>query len=151
MKKAIVIFLLLTAIYTCAVADGYFILCRPGSEVNARISPGKRAEVIGWLMCGDYIETDGVEKNGFVHAINCPFEINEAWVSKQYLVPDEPTVYEIESQVIGSGRVAVRNMVNGKRTKWIKPGKEVTVLAWSDEWAVTDLGYIRTGFLEISR
>ena len=151
MKKVIALLLVFAAIYTGAIADGYFVLCTPGTEVNARISPGKRAEVIGRLVCGEYVETDGIEKNGFVHVVNCSFEMSEAWVSKGYLVPDEPTTYEMDSQIIGSGRVAARNMVNGKRTRWVKPGKGVTVFAWSDEWAVTDQGYIRTKFLEIGR
>lgn len=151
MKKIIALLLVFAAIWAVASADGYFILCTPGTEVNARISPSKRAEVIGWLVCGDHVQTDGVERNGFVHLIDCPFEMSEAWVSRGYLVPDAPTIYGTHSQVIGSGRVAARNMVNGKRVRWAKPGKTVTVYAWSDEWAVTDQGYIRTKFLEVGR
>lgn len=151
MKKVIALLLVFAAICGCAGCEGYFVLCTPGTEVNARISPTKRAEVIGWLVCGEYVESDGVERNGFVHVVNCSFEMSEAWVSKGYLVPDEPTIYEMESQIIGSGRVAARNMVNGKRTRWVKPGKGVKVLAWSNDWAVTDHGYIRTKYLEVGR
>lgn len=132
-----------------ASADGYFILCNPKSSVNARISAKKKAETVGWYDCGDYVETDGKSKNGFAHIINCSLEVNEAWISKRYLISDKPVICEIRTVIIGSGRVAARGWVNGRRIAWLKPGQEVTVYAISKEWCVTDRGYIRTEFLGV--
>lgn len=150
MKRIICIILAFFALFTAtASADGYFILCKPKSSVNARISARKRAETVGWYDCGDYVETDGKTRNGFAHIVNCSLEVNEAWISMRYLVKDKPVICEIKTVIIGSGRVAARGWVNGRRIAWLKPGQEVTVFAITEEWCVTDRGYIRTEFLGV--
>lgn len=71
MRKLIAIILLLTAISAASagVCDNrlVFILCDPKTPVNVRISPDNRATVVGRLDFGDYAESDGKQKNGFVH------------------------------------------------------------------------------------
>lgn len=150
MKKIALIIAVICVIWAGACADGYFILCKPGTSVNAHISPKKRSQVVGWYDCGDYIETDGVEKNGFVHAVNVGLEVSEAWISKRYLIDEQPTLIELRVIIIGGGRVAARRWVDGKRSAWLKPGTEVTVYAWSQEWAITNRGYIKTEFLGVN-
>lgn len=159
MKKRILIILILTATLinpviwldkTAADSDGYFILCHPESFLNARFSPSKRGSLIGSLYCGDYVETDRQKKGGYVHCTNLTFETNEGWIYTGYLVETEPVVEEYKATVIANGRVACRNRIGGKRVRWVKPGAEVTVFAHTDEWCVTNKGYIQAKYLRAS-
>ena len=131
-------------------ADGYFILCKPGSIVNAHYSAKKRSEVVGRYECGDYVRTDGIEKNGFVHIVDCSLECSEAWISKRYLVESEPRICYLRVIVVASGRVAARAWIDGRRNGWLKPGQEVTIYAQSETWCVTNRGYVRTEFLGVN-
>lgn len=159
MKKRILIILILTATLinpviwldkAVADSDGYFILCHPESFLNARFSPSKRGSLIGSLYCGDYVETDGQEKGGYIHCTNLTFETDEGWIYAGYLVDTQPEIREFTARIIASGRVACRNKVGGKRIRWAKPGLEVTVFAQTDEWSVTSKGYIQTKYLQAS-
>lgn len=154
MKKLIAMITALAALFAAqtvmAESDGYFVLCKPGSIVNARFSPNTRADVVGRYECGDYVRTDGEEKNGFVHIVDCSLECSDAWISKRYLVESEPRACNLRVIVIASGRVAARAWVDGKRNGWLKPGQEVTIYAQSDEWCVTNRGYVRTEFLGVN-
>jgi len=132
-----------------AESDGYFVLCDPTSYVNARIQPKKAAEIAGRYECGDFVETDGKERNGFVHIVNCSFEYTDAWVSKRYLVKSEPIISETVATIRAKGRVAARRWVNGKRKSWMKPGTTITVYAMSEEWSVTSRGFVQTRYLEV--
>lgn len=135
-----------------AVADTerYFILCNPQTVLNARLSPSKHGSLIGYFMCGDSVTIDGRQKNGFLHCPELSFEVDEGWIAKGHLVKDEPLIEETQATVVASGRVACRNKVGGKRIRWLKPGAVVTVYAYSEEWCVTNRGYIRTEYLEIN-
>ena len=147
MKRIVAVIWAIIALFgAVAYADGYFILCKPGSVVNARYYPSTRSEVVGRYDCGDYVETDGIRKAGFVHIVGCSLEVSEAWISERYLVEDEPTIYEIRVIIIGGGRVAARRWIDGERIRWLRPGREVTVYAWSNEWAITNKGYVRSEF-----
>jgi len=156
MKKAVAIAVLMAALVngfilgsqTFAKADGYFILCNPGSYLNARIKPNKHGSLIGYLYCGDYVETDGQEKGGFAHCVNLTYETDEGWVHTGYFVEDEPKIETFKATVVASGRVSCRNRIGGERIRWAKPGAEVTVFAYTDEWCVTNKGYIQTKYLQ---
>ena len=154
MKKLISVIAAITAIFApiTAITEGgeYFILCKPGSTVNARISPRKSAEVVGWLECGDAVKTDGKQKNGYVHIIDCSMECSEAWISSRYLVKDQPITCYIQTTVIGNGKVKSRNYVNGKTVHRLKPNTAVTIYAYSEEWCVTNKGYIQTQYLGVN-
>ena len=131
-------------------SDGYFILCHPESFLNARFSPSKHGSMIGQLYCGDYVETDGKKKNGFAHCINLSFETPDGWISTGYMVETEPVIEQFTATVEANGRVACREKIGGKVVRWVKPGSEVTVFAYTDEWSVTNKGYIRTEYLQAS-
>ena len=131
-----------------ADADGYFILCHPESFVNARLSPNKHGSLIGYLMCCDYVAVDGQKKGDFIHCTGLTFETSEGWICKGYLVTTEPVVETYKATVAADGRVACRNRIGGKRIRWVKPGSEVTVFAHTEEWCVTNKGYIQTKFLK---
>ena len=155
--KIVLLFVILAAIgamVAClietAFGDELYVICKPGTEVYARISPRMGAEVVGHYDCGDRIETDGIERNGFIHAVDVGLEVSEAWISKRYLVEDRPLILEIQTIVVSSCRVRARSGIDGRRLAWLKPGQEVTVFARSDEWCVTNKGFVRTEFLGVN-
>lgn len=152
MKRAISIILLLAIFATSAAfadENEYFILCNPDSHVCIRRSPKKDSDEIGQLEFGDMILTDGRKRNGFLHCIRLSNEWGEGWVYKGYLVQDEPRKWGQLVSVTANGRVASRRYVNGKRQGWLKRGQKVTVYGYSDEWAVTNRGFVKTKFLEV--
>ena len=128
--------------------DVYFIICKPGTSVNVRISPKTHSEIIGSKFFGDEIIVDK-ERNGFVHITNLNSEYTEGWIYKGFIVCDKPRESNRSGVIVSNARVAGRKYVNGKVTKWLKNGTGVTVYAESDEWCVTDKGYVRTEFIEI--
>ena len=128
----------------------YFILCKPGVEVNVRRTPKKGAEIIGHLELGDRVKSDGKEKNGFVHLTGLTFEFSEGWIYKGLLISERPYISEGKCQIVTDSRVAARHYINGKRKSWIKPGKEVKVYAVGKEWSITDKGYVQTRFLSLN-
>lgn len=130
--------------------DEYYIICKPKVEINVRERPGKRSAVIGHLMCGDSVKTDGKEKDGYLHVIELTFEETDGWIYKGLLVEEPPLIWEVKSQVCSKGRVAARKYIGGKRNRWLKDGKGVTIYAISEEWCITNYGYVRTEYLSIN-
>ena len=125
-----------------------WVMCRPDSEVYIRSKPRKDAPIAGSAVCGDYFRTDWRERNGFVHVTDVPNESGEGWISKRYIVCMEPMFVAYTMTVHSRGRVAVRNYPQGKRTRWVANGTELRVYCVADGWAVTELGYIMTQYLE---
>lgn len=150
MKRITAILAVLIFLMGQAAADSYFILCRPGSEINVRERPKLKSEAVGCKFFGDMIITDGKEKNGFVHAINLLSETGDGWIYKGLLIREPPTACRGKAQVFNTSRVACRKYANGKIIGWLADGSEVEVYAVSEEWTVTDHGYIRTEFLTIN-
>ena len=153
MKRIICIMLCLAAFLTCfsAFADEgrVFILCNPKTPVNVRRTPKKGAEIIGRLDFGDWVETDYKKKNGYLHVYGIT-EDNEGWIFAGYVVEDEPVKLEKAWASIGStGRVKTYRWINGMKNGWVNVCDQVKVFAVSQEWAVTDHGYIRTKYLEV--
>lgn len=126
-----------------------WVICNPESYVNVRSNPQKKSMVIGRFESGTYIQLDGKKKNGFYHCINVSLEEDEGWISKGYIVFDEPKrPCNTYHTVTGNGRVAARSTMGGKRNCWLKKGMQVRVYVISDEWAVTNKGFIKSEFLE---
>lgn len=127
--------------------DNRWILCQPDSFVYVRRFPKKSSEEVGYLELGNGFRTDGKVVNGYIHAIGIT-DAGEGWVCKAYVVEDRPEVETSRAWVTGKGRVAIRRNPGGKRVKWIRPGAEVVLYAWSEEWAVTNKGIIMIRYLE---
>lgn len=146
MKRFLIVILavFLAILPACAEEVEYFAMCQPESHVNARRVPKMRAEIVGRLELGDSVWSDGIKKNGFLHVYG-PFE-DDCWVYAGYLVP-EITVHESE-MFIREDMVACRRSIKGRRRKWLYEGDRVTVYAFSDDWAITDQGFIMIRFLE---
>lgn len=133
----------------CSAEDEYFIICDPKSHVCVRRSPKRSGEESGRLEFGDKVWADGKKQNGFLHCVGINNEWGEGWVYKGNLVEDEPVKFNGKATVVGKGKVFCRRCVNGAKHGSLKNGTEVKVLAYSNEWAVTNKGYIKTEFLEM--
>lgn len=124
-----------------------YVVCQSDSFVNVRSTPSTKGNnVEGWLMCGDEVDIDR-DRKGWVHCVNLPMESAEGWVHSGYIVYDEPIEVNVECTIIGKGRVAARRSINGDRRCWVHPGDIITVYWYSDEWCVTNVGFIKTKFI----
>ena len=134
-----------------AGADEYYetryVLCM--DYVNARVSPNKKQEPIGRFETGDVVYTDGKKKNGYLHCVNLDFEETEGWVFAGYLTEDKPEAVWRNATIVSKGRLAARKYVGGKRTRWLQSGATVNVYYWSDDWCLTNCGYVQSQYLEL--
>ena len=136
-----------------AQADSYdnlteaYILC--DDYVNIRRFPNNDDEPLGRFETGDTVVLDGKKKNGYLHCIDLSLEACEGWVHKGFVVYDKPVKVNQRAVIVSKGRLAARKYVGGKRTRWLKSGASVKVYYWSDEWCVTDCGYVQTRYLEL--
>lgn len=120
-------------------------LCK--TYINIRLWPSKEATAVGFLDPCDRVEVDGRTKNGFAHIV----EPVDGWVYAGYLTFSEPQAVGETYTVVAPRRVAARRWVDGPQmgTKpWLINGSEVTVLYMSDDWALTNRGYVKAEWLE---
>lgn len=154
MHKAALIIMALLFLTICWMAGAEettkYILCNPKQDnhVAIRRSPRKGAEETGRLQCGDYILTDGMKKNGYVHIIGMT-EYGEGWVHKGYVVNDKPVIEQCNASIAATGRVMSFRRIGKEKNGYLDVGTDVKVYARSEEWAVTNKGYIRTKYLEV--
>lgn len=151
MRRIIIILLAVIISVSSAVCEDYmvFVLCDPRTPVNVRASPKKGSSIAGRLDFGDWAETDGEVRNGYLHIYGIG-EMGEGWIHAGYIVPDKPEkVEKAYGTISASGRVTSYRRIGGKRYKWLKIGDDVKIYALSAEWAVTSKGYIRTKYLEV--
>lgn len=144
MKRFLLVLLCLLIVCFSALADTVYVLCQPDSFVNVRAFPKTSAEVVGYAELGWQLETAGVRKNGFEKVSG--YE-GDAWIYAGFLSDYPVTIMTFDTQIVSKGRVACRRAINGTRRKWLKDGAEVTVYAFSDEWSITNRGFIKTAFL----
>ena len=127
-----------------------WVLCQPGDYVNARTGHSRRSQSTGRFETGDELELDGKTDDGFVHVVGPNLESGDYWVYVGYVAMDEPEWYGDEMEVIGTARVAARKNMTGEVRKWLQPGDKVMVYWITEEWAVTNRGFIRTEWLEVA-
>ena len=151
MKRFFALILLVSCLFAilagCADEVEYYVICNPKSYVCVRNAPKKSGAEEGRFDCGDYVISDCIEKNGYLH-IPGGFE-GDGWIYKGNLVPDQPVIEKQTMRVNSNWNVICRRSVNGKKIGTLSNGDTVTVYAHSSEWAVTDKGYIRVEFLEV--
>lgn len=127
-----------------------YAICTPGDTVNIRSTPSTHGNQEGYLDCGDMVYLDFTKaRNGFVHAVGLTTESGDGWIHSGYLVYSEPVQMNRTALIVSRGRLAARKNVGGKRTRWLKSGAELTVLVWSEEWCLTNCGYVMTEYLEL--
>ena len=126
-----------------------YVVCVPKDYVNIRSKPNTRCEVIGRFEPGDVLYLDGKRRGEFLHCVGLRLETDEGWIHRGYVLYDEPELVDRKCTVDAKGRVAARKNVGGKRTKWLKPGTELTVWYWSEEWCLTNRGYVKSEYIAI--
>lgn len=137
--------------------EEYFVICDPDSYVNVREFPTRKQEPRYALYCGDKVYVDGKVRNGYWHIWGVSGESDEGWISPRYIDVWEP-MDDVAGRyvVVGQGRVALREGIDGKRIDWVYPGEEVEVLAMSAKWAVVKKtlkkgcrkGFVKAEYLE---
>ena len=127
----------------------YYVICKPGSEVNVRARPGIHSPIAGTKYFGDMVIVDR-EKNGFAHITNLFSEYSDGWVYKGLLTEDKPVEVYQEAQIMSDGITFARKYCGGKIIHKLKDGTGVMVYAVGKEWCVTNFGYIKTEFLTIN-
>ena len=127
----------------------YYVICKPGSEVNVRARPELHSPIAGTKYFGDAVIVDR-EKNGFAHVTNLFSEYSDGWIYKGLLTEDKPVEVYQEAQIMADGIVFGRKYCGGKVIHKLKDGTGVMVYAVGEEWCVTNYGYIKTEFLTIN-
>jgi len=139
--------------FASAYGDEYYeeayVLCVPNDVVNVRRKPSRSSEVIGRFETGEKIWLDGKRKSGYLHCVNVSLEEDSGWIHSGYVVYDRPEYVGQNAVIVSKGRLAARKYVGGKRTRWLQPLASVKVWYWSNEWAVTNCGYVKTDYLEL--
>jgi len=129
-----------------------WILCKPGSQVNIRRTPGKDGIIDGFMEVGDEFRTDGTTRNGYVKAIGIG-ENGTGWIYCGFVVTDKPEASFENYVCVARNRAACRRWCDGPqisgRIGWLYNGSSVQVFYRSDEWCVTNRGYIKTAWLEV--
>lgn len=126
-----------------------WVLCDPNSYVCVREAPRKTAYAFGGITCGTRMETDGKTKGNYIHVVNVHAEDDTGWICSQYIVYDEPEPIYRGATVVSIGRLAARKGVGGKVKKWLQPMDELKVYWWSEQWCLTNYGYVQSAYLEL--
>jgi len=126
-----------------------YVLCSRSGYVTLRSAPRKNGIPFGGASCGAKLKTDGKRKNGFIHIVDVAAEESSGWISEEFIVHDEPELLEQNAFVVSIGRLAARKNIGGKVRRWLKPMTEVFIIYRTEEWCLTNCGYVRTQFLEL--
>lgn len=155
MKRIVPLFLSFVLAFAILIsianAEQMYVLCRPKDYVNVRSFASTKSEVAGRLDCGDSVETDGEskrDKQGRLWIKVYGFE-GDAWICSMYLQKTPVEVGKCYGCVVSNGRTALRRSPNGKRLKWLENGTEITILAMSEEWALTTEGYVKRDYVDV--
>lgn len=147
-KKAIALIAILIMICGTAIANQVgWVLCNPNKGmVNVRFDPNKNATIIGYRECGDTVILDGKREGRWLHCVDLHLENEEGWIYAGY-VSNCPVTVGTRYMTTTVGKLKVRADVDGRMLKRLPKGKELTVYAWSESWAVTNVGYVQTKYL----
>ena len=126
-----------------------YAICSKGDRVNVRPFANTGNEPVGWLEPGDPVYLDGQKKNGFYHCVGLNTEMGSGWVHRGYLVSDPPELINRTGVIATRDKVQARKNVGGKRIRWLKPGGTVKISYWTEEWCVTDCGYVMSKLTEL--
>lgn len=149
MKKFALLLLAILLACSSAVADTVWVLCQPDSYVNVRSTANKKHAASGYMECGWSASTNGKTSNGYLYLDKVPNEDGYGWINKGFIVYSEPVIYTFKTNIYSKGRVACRRSIGGNRRCWAHEGDAVTVHAVSEEWSVTDKGFIKTQYLGV--
>ena len=149
---AAVIYAAISLIHSISFADSNakaYILCKPADYVYARAKPDRNSDATGRFDPCDEIYLDGKTKNGFAH-IAYPSLDGDGWIYTGYIVFDEPKALHGQEAIVNSNApLLVRKNIVGETVKRLTNGHELQVFYWSDEWAVTNYGFVSTEWIEL--
>ena len=151
---AIVIFLIGAVVGSCCFGEEplatCYVMCKPGSRVSVRWSPSKSAPESGYAECGDSFQTDGTSQDGWIRC----YDIGEGgWIYSGYVTTQKPELVGERYVCVANRQAACRKWMGGPQIDekpWIKNGQFCQVYVTDGEWAVTNRGYIRMDYLEVS-
>ena len=122
-----------------------YIMCK--SYVLIRMWPSRKAQEVGQLDPCDTVEIDGRTKDGYAHIV-APCD---GWVHAGYIVFSEPKAVNATATVTAPKRVACRKWCDGPTVDerpYLITGSEVKVYWLSQDWAITNRGFVKTEWLE---
>lgn len=126
-----------------------YVICQPDDYICIRSKANRKSHEEGYLLCGFSVYVSDKTKNGFVYSSELSTESGEGWIFTGYLVNDEPLDMDGKLyKVVSNARVAARKYIDGPRRSWLKNGDEVKVYYFSEEWCVTNKGFVMTKYLE---
>lgn len=151
----VAIFLTLIAVLTVlriskvnAEGTTCYVFCDPDSFVTIRSEPKRKSVEVGGATFGSELKTDGKICNGYLHVYDLAAEEDEGWISTGYVVYDPPMITSYKALVVSNGKLTARKSIGGKMKKMLRPMTEVKVFCESDEWCLTNYGYVMTEYLE---
>lgn len=147
----IVVYLVITGLESVSFADELheaWVICQPGDYVNVRNKATRKSASCGYLECGDSFLTDGKTKNGFVRCYGIG-EAGEGWIHSGYVVYDEPIKVNRMGYSVSNGKLFSRRYIGGKTLHILHNLDEFKVYWWTEEWCVTDKGFIKSKFIEL--
>ena len=148
---ALAIFGIVTVLNSVAFSEDLYemyVICQPDDYVNVRMNPSRKSSVVGYVEAGDRFLTDGRKKNGYIRCYGIG-ETGEGWIHCGYVVDDRPERVSGTAVVVSNGRLAARKCIGGKTRKWLKNMDIVKIYWISDEWAITDKGFVKNNYLEM--
>lgn len=126
-------------------------ICESGS-INVRVKPNVHSDVCGKIEFGWEIDISESRKVGKTtwYKVDGFGEYGVGWINGNYLSESEPTKPEEQyGRINANGRVAIYNII-GKRKGWAKPKTVFRILIYSEERCLTEKGWIKTKYLDIS-
>ena len=127
-----------------------WVMCKPGSRVSVRWSPSKSAPESGYAECGDSFLTNGESVDGWIRC----YDIGEGgWIYCGYVTTQKPEIVGERYVCCAVKQVACRKWMYGPQIDekpWMKNGQFCHVYVTDGEWAVTNRGYIKLEYLEVS-
>ena len=129
-----------------------YVMCKPGSYVLVHHTPSEKGDVIGYLDSGDSFKTDGTSKDGWIRS----YDVGDGpgWVYCGYVVTEKPEKIGERYVCVANKQAACRRWICGPqldgKAGWIKNGQFCQVYCIADGWAVTNRGYIRSDWIEVS-
>ena len=127
-----------------------WVMCKPGSRVSVRWSPSKSSPESGFAECGDSFLTTGESVDGW---IRCEDIGEGGWIYSGYVTTQKPEKIGERYVCVANKQAACRKWMGGPQIDekpWIKNGQFCQVFVTDGEWAVTNRGYIRMDYLEVS-
>ena len=71
-------------------------------------------------------------------------------IPKQFIhVDDKPLIEKCNGTIAANGRVMSWRRINNGKNCWLNICDQVKIYARSEEWAVTNKGYVRMKYLEV--